>query len=111
MMFCIFQERRKALEAERMARLQEMQERRKKKETDIENMQLLKEKERIETAKAKERDREERIAALNAQQQAHIEELQKKIQLKVWISANLMRIMIVISISTTTATIKCTSFP
>ncbi len=77
------QERRKALEAERQARLQEIQDRRKQRETEFELRQQEKEKERVEAARSKERGREERIAALNAQQQAHIQELQKKIQIKV----------------------------
>lgn len=51
--------------------------------TEFEQRQQEKEKERLEAARVKERDREERLAALNKQQQAHIEELQKKIQQKV----------------------------
>ena len=77
------QERRKALEAERQARLLEMQEKRKQRESEFEQRQLEREKERIEAARTKECEREERIAALNAQQVAHIQELQRKIQQKV----------------------------
>ncbi|XP_023932135.1 S phase cyclin A-associated protein in the endoplasmic reticulum-like isoform X1 [Lingula anatina] len=76
------EERRKALEAERLAKLQDMQERRKKKEIQIEQQQMEKEKEKKEVAKQREKDREERVAALHAQQQAHIDELRTKIQLK-----------------------------
>ena len=75
--------RRRALETERQTRFQEMAERRRQRESEFELRQQEKEKERVEAARAKERDREERLAALNKQQKAHIEELQKKIQLKV----------------------------
>ena len=61
-----------------------MQERRRQRESEFEARQQEREKERVETARAREREHEERIAALNAQQQTHREELQKKIQLKVW---------------------------
>ncbi|CAL1299756.1 unnamed protein product [Larinioides sclopetarius] len=74
--------RRKILEAERQARLTEMQERRKMRDHKVEQLFLVKEKERQELASQKARDRELRISALNAQQQISIEELQKKIQLK-----------------------------
>jgi len=60
-----------------------MAERRRQRASEFELRQQEKEKERVEAARAKERDREERLAALNKQQKAHIEELQKKIQLKV----------------------------
>ena len=60
-----------------------MAERRRQRESEFELRQQEKEKERVEAARAKERDREERLAALSKQQKAHIEELQKKIQLKV----------------------------
>ncbi|ELT92650.1 hypothetical protein CAPTEDRAFT_90932, partial [Capitella teleta] len=74
------EERRKALEADRLARLQEMQEKRKQRQNEFEQRQMEKEKGRQEVARAKERDRDERIAALNQQQQTHIQQLQKKIQ-------------------------------
>ncbi|GFS97997.1 s phase cyclin A-associated protein in the endoplasmic reticulum [Nephila pilipes] len=74
--------RRKILEAERQARLNEMQEKRKMRDHKVEQLFLVKEKERQELANQKARDREQRISALNAQQQISIEELQKKIQLK-----------------------------
>nr|XP_042894978.1 S phase cyclin A-associated protein in the endoplasmic reticulum isoform X2 [Parasteatoda tepidariorum]XP_042894979.1 S phase cyclin A-associated protein in the endoplasmic reticulum isoform X3 [Parasteatoda tepidariorum] len=76
------EERRKILEAERLARLNEMQEKRKMRDHKVEQLFLVKEKERIELANQKARDRELRKSALNAQQQISIEELQKKIQLK-----------------------------
>ena len=77
------QERRRALEAERVSRLVEMQERRRQRESEFEQRQQEKEKERLETVRAREREREERMTALNKQQHAHILELQKKIQQKV----------------------------
>ena len=79
----VVQVRRRAIETERQTRFQEMAERRRQRASEFELRQQEKEKERVEAARAKERDREERLAALNKQQKAHIEELQKKIQLKV----------------------------
>lgn len=76
------EERRRTLEAERQARLQEMQQKRRQKEHKIEQQQQEKEKERQEQAREKARDREERLSALHAAQQATVEELQKKIQQK-----------------------------
>ncbi|KAK3584862.1 hypothetical protein CHS0354_027613 [Potamilus streckersoni] len=76
------EERRKALEAERVARLQEMQEKRKQRDARIEQQQQEKEKERQEAFRMKEREREERLAALSAQHEQHIQELQRKIQQK-----------------------------
>ncbi|ESO94542.1 hypothetical protein LOTGIDRAFT_215534 [Lottia gigantea] len=76
------EERRKALEADRKAKLVEMLERRKKKDAKFVHNREEREKERHEALKAKERDQKERLAALNAQQEAHIQELQKKIQQK-----------------------------
>ena len=61
----------------------EMQERRRQRETEFELRQLEKEKGRVELARAKERDREDRLATARAQQRAHIQDLQKKIQQKV----------------------------
>ena len=60
-----------------------MQQKRKQRETEFEQKQQGKEKQRLEAARAKELEREERIAALNKQQQDHIQELQKKILQKV----------------------------
>ncbi|XP_067145226.1 S phase cyclin A-associated protein in the endoplasmic reticulum isoform X2 [Centruroides vittatus] len=76
------EERRKALEAKRQTRLLEMQERRKLRDLKIEQQLQEKEKERQELANQKARDREQRLSALNAAQQATLEELQKKIQQK-----------------------------
>ncbi|XP_033749375.1 S phase cyclin A-associated protein in the endoplasmic reticulum-like isoform X2 [Pecten maximus] len=76
------EERRRALYAERQAKLKDMEERRKQRDARVEQQQQEKEKERLEALRIKEREREERLAALNAQQQAHIQELQKKIQQK-----------------------------
>ncbi|XP_012935798.1 S phase cyclin A-associated protein in the endoplasmic reticulum [Aplysia californica] len=76
------EERRKALEADRKARLMEMQEKRKLRDARIELQQQEKEKERLEAVRAKGKEREERIAALNAMQEAQKQELQKKIQQK-----------------------------
>lgn len=50
-----YQERRKALEAERIAKLQEMQERRKLRDARVELQLQEREKERLEAMKAKER--------------------------------------------------------
>ncbi|KAL8602244.1 hypothetical protein ACOMHN_022757 [Nucella lapillus] len=76
------EERRRALEAERLAKLQDMQERRKQRDARIQQQQMEREKERQEAILAKGKDREERLAALSAQHQAQKEELQKKIQQK-----------------------------
>ncbi|GAB6032468.1 Sentrin-specific protease 3, variant 2 [Chamberlinius hualienensis] len=76
------EERRRALDAEWQAKLVIMQEKRKLKQSKIEQHQQEREKERIEHAREKARDREERISALMAAHQANVEELQKKIQLK-----------------------------
>ena len=45
--------------------------------------QAERDKERADAARVKEVNREERLAAINAQQQQHIKELQRKIQQKV----------------------------
>ncbi|XP_076350517.1 SCAPER domain-containing protein short spindle 3 isoform X1 [Tachypleus tridentatus] len=76
------EERRRVLEAERIAKLQEIQEKRKLKDKKIEQQQQEKEKERQEIANQKARDREMRLQALSAAQQAVVEGLQKKIQQK-----------------------------
>ncbi|XP_014673060.1 PREDICTED: S phase cyclin A-associated protein in the endoplasmic reticulum-like, partial [Priapulus caudatus] len=76
------EERRRMIEAERTARLHEMQERRKLRHAKIEQQQQEKEKERQDAAREKARDREQRLSALSAAQQANMEELQKKIQQK-----------------------------
>lgn len=76
------EERRKVLEAERQAKLLEIQEKRKLKDEKVQQQQLEKEKLRQSLLKQKEREREQRLTALNAAQLATAEELQKKIQLK-----------------------------
>lgn len=60
-----------------------MQEKRRQRESEFEQRKLENEKERLEAARTKESEREERIAALNAQQVAQKKELQRKIQQKV----------------------------
>lgn len=76
------EERRKVLEAERQAKLLEIQEKRKLKDEKVQLQQLEKEKLRQSLLKQKEREREQRLTAVNAAQLAAAEELQKKIQLK-----------------------------
>lgn len=76
------EERRKVLEAERQAKLLEIQEKRKLKDEKVQLQQLEKEKLRQSLLKQKEREREQRLTAVNAAQLAATEELQKKIQLK-----------------------------
>jgi hypothetical protein len=71
--------RRKELEAQRDAKLKQLQEKRHLKQTKIAQTLLDKEKGRIETAKAKERTREQRLATLEAQLQANKEEVKKRI--------------------------------
>lgn len=71
--------RRKELETQRMTKLKEMLEKRRIKQSKIEQTQLEKEKERIETAKAKERTREMRLAFIEAQFQANKQEVKKRI--------------------------------
>ncbi|XP_024906080.1 LOW QUALITY PROTEIN: S phase cyclin A-associated protein in the endoplasmic reticulum [Pteropus alecto] len=76
------QERKRALEAERQARVEELLMKRKEQEARIEQQRQEKEKAREDAARERARDREERLAALTAAQQEAMEELQKKIQLK-----------------------------
>ncbi|XP_013924847.1 PREDICTED: S phase cyclin A-associated protein in the endoplasmic reticulum-like, partial [Thamnophis sirtalis] len=75
-------ERKRALEAERQARVEELLMKRKGQEARIEQQRQEKEKAREDAARERARDREERLAALTAAQQEAMEELQKKIQLK-----------------------------
>uniref|UniRef100_A0A8C9EIR3 S-phase cyclin A associated protein in the ER n=1 Tax=Pavo cristatus TaxID=9049 RepID=A0A8C9EIR3_PAVCR len=75
-------ERKRALEAERQARVEELLLKRKEQEARIEQQRQEKEKAREDAARERARDREERLAALTAAQQEAMEELQKKIQLK-----------------------------
>ncbi|XP_078697296.1 S phase cyclin A-associated protein in the endoplasmic reticulum-like isoform X1 [Branchiostoma floridae x Branchiostoma belcheri] len=76
------QERRKALEAERQARVQELINKREEQEARIEQQKLEKDKAREKATRERAREREQRMIALNAAQQANLEELQKKIQMK-----------------------------
>ncbi|XP_067932138.1 S phase cyclin A-associated protein in the endoplasmic reticulum-like [Watersipora subatra] len=76
------EERRKALDAERSARLAEMQLKRRRREEEIEHGKLERDKERTEALKAKEKEHKDRLAEIERQQQANIEELQKKIEQK-----------------------------
>ena len=79
----LFKLRRKELETQRMTKLKEMLEKRRLKQSKIEQTQMEKEKERIETAKAKERTREMRLAFIEAQFQANKQEVKKRILQKV----------------------------
>uniref|UniRef100_A0A3Q4N241 S-phase cyclin A-associated protein in the ER n=1 Tax=Neolamprologus brichardi TaxID=32507 RepID=A0A3Q4N241_NEOBR len=76
------QERKRLLEAERQARMEELLMKRKEQEARIEQQRQEKEKAREDAARERARDREERLAALSAAQQEAMEELQKKIQMK-----------------------------
>ena len=71
--------RRQELEKERQRKLEKMNESRLKKEQRIGKMQEQKEKQRQALAREKARDREERLLALQVQQQQTTEELQRKI--------------------------------
>ena len=71
--------RRKEIETQRVAKLKEMQEKRRIKQSQIEKVLLKKEKERLEVARAKEKTREQRLAALDAQFKAKKEEEKKRI--------------------------------
>lgn len=111
--FLSLQERKRLLEAERQARVEELLMKRKEQEARIEQQRQEKEKAREDAARERARyrdllphrtngtarfccrvhstlpaspsprDREERLAALSAAQQEAMEELQKKIQMKV----------------------------
>jgi hypothetical protein len=74
--------RRKELETQRTAKLKEMLEKRKIKQCKIEQTQMEKEKERIETARAKEKTREMRLAIIEAQFQANRQQAKKRIMQK-----------------------------
>ncbi|KAH8412606.1 hypothetical protein KR009_003579, partial [Drosophila setifemur] len=71
--------RRQALEKERLLKLEKMNETRLEKEQRIGKMQEQKERQRQALAREKARDREERLLALQVQQQQTTEELQRKI--------------------------------
>jgi len=74
--------RRKELETQRTAKLKEMLEKRKIKQTKIEQTQMEKEKERIEMARTKEKNREIRLANMEAQYQANRQQVRNRIQQK-----------------------------
>ncbi|XP_078369284.1 S phase cyclin A-associated protein in the endoplasmic reticulum-like isoform X2 [Oculina patagonica] len=76
------QERRRQLEAERLARLEEMQLKKLEQEAKYKREKHEKEKAREEAAKEKAREREMRIAARNEALQTATEQLQLKIQQK-----------------------------
>ncbi|XP_066969549.1 calponin homology domain-containing protein DDB_G0272472 isoform X1 [Macrobrachium rosenbergii] len=76
------QERRRALEAERQARMAELCEKRRRKCERIDRKQAERREELLEQAREKARDREERLSALQQAQQAKESELVKKIQQK-----------------------------
>jgi hypothetical protein len=65
-----------------MAKLKEMLEKRRLKQSKIEQSQLEKEKERIETARAKEKTREMRLAIMEAQFQANKQQVKRRIMQK-----------------------------
>ncbi|KAI1296924.1 S phase cyclin A-associated protein in the endoplasmic reticulum [Halotydeus destructor] len=76
------EDRRKALEAEHQAKLVMIQEKRKEKDRKLEEQLQEKEKERLKQATLKQRSRQQKISAVNAAHQANVDELQKKILLK-----------------------------
>ncbi|XP_048584169.1 S phase cyclin A-associated protein in the endoplasmic reticulum isoform X2 [Nematostella vectensis] len=76
------QERRRQLEAERMARLDEMQQKKLEQEAKYKREKMEREKAREEAAKERAREREMRIAAKNEALRTAVEQLQLKIQQK-----------------------------
>ncbi|PFX31793.1 S phase cyclin A-associated protein in the endoplasmic reticulum [Stylophora pistillata] len=76
------QERRRQLEAERLARLEEMQQKKLEQEAKYKREKHEREKAREEAAKEKAREREMRLAARNEALQTATEQLQLKIQQK-----------------------------
>lgn len=75
--------RREELEQERRLRLEKISETRREREIRVGRIQEQKEMERQKLATQKARDREERLQALQAAQQATTEELQRKINQKI----------------------------
>ncbi|XP_077296396.1 SCAPER domain-containing protein short spindle 3 [Arctopsyche grandis] len=76
------EERKKALETERILKLDKLRESRKQREERIGRQQLQKEKERAQLAEEKARGRSERLSALQAAQAATAQELRRRILLK-----------------------------
>eukprot|EP00057_Strongylocentrotus_purpuratus_P011849 XP_011666323.1 PREDICTED: S phase cyclin A-associated protein in the endoplasmic reticulum [Strongylocentrotus purpuratus] len=76
------QERRKALEGERIARLEAMKKYRREQEEKMNALKEQREQARESTVKEKAKEREQRLSALTAAQNAKEEEIQKKIQQK-----------------------------
>ena len=74
--------RKRALEAERLAKMTLLQEKRRQREERIDREHQEKEKERLELAREKQRDREVRLSALQAAAAASQSQLQRKIQQK-----------------------------
>jgi len=74
--------RRQEIEQQRKARLKEMLEKRQMKQTKIEQTLLEKEKERLETAKAKERTREIRLATIEQRFQANKQKVKRRMLMK-----------------------------
>lgn len=70
------------MEIQRKARLSEMLEKRRLKQTKIEQTQMEKEKERMEVARAKEKTREMRLATMEAQFQANKQQARRRIMQK-----------------------------
>ncbi|KAL1462397.1 hypothetical protein WDU94_014235 [Cyamophila willieti] len=81
------EERKKLIEMKRQEKLEKLKEKRRIKEERIGRELQEKEKVRLELAREKEIDRQERRQALNAAKLANVEELQKKIQTKLEESA------------------------
>ncbi|XP_063697590.1 S phase cyclin A-associated protein in the endoplasmic reticulum-like [Culicoides brevitarsis] len=73
------EKRRQELEAQRQQRLEKMSETRREREKRVGKMQAQREQQRQHAARAKAKDRETRLQALQAQQIATTEELQRKI--------------------------------
>jgi DNA repair exonuclease SbcCD ATPase subunit len=76
------EERKRQLEVERHARVQQIMEKIREKEEKIGHQMIEKEKERAEQANLKQLQREKKISAVNAAHQQIVEQLQLKIQQK-----------------------------